>query len=202
MKICCIPASLFRKRRRDQWWNVSHFTLHLHRSTADKCSAFTGSVSVFRRSLLVSVPVAQMGEEKGLTLVYLLVVVLSLVAFGFAVAAELRRSTGHVFEETVKKFIVLCLQLRCRHWLWSWRVSISFLEPVAADGHDSVYVFRKAVSPRWRSSLVHHLHCLIMVHFARLNYARCPKLNAPHRLMLTIHNSVKPFKPRTYLAPH
>ncbi|CAN1181277.1 hypothetical protein LINPERPRIM_LOCUS6160 [Linum perenne] len=36
-----------------------------------------------------------MGEGRGSTLVYLLVVVLSLIAFGFAVAAERRRSVGH-----------------------------------------------------------------------------------------------------------
>ncbi|XP_062160217.1 uncharacterized protein LOC133867461 [Alnus glutinosa] len=36
-----------------------------------------------------------MGEGKGSTLVHLLVVVLSLLAFGFAIAAERRRSTGH-----------------------------------------------------------------------------------------------------------
>ncbi|CAA7397660.1 unnamed protein product [Spirodela intermedia] len=37
-----------------------------------------------------------MGEGKGSSLVYLLVVVLSLVAFGFAIAAERRRSTGRI----------------------------------------------------------------------------------------------------------
>lgn len=37
-----------------------------------------------------------MGEGKGSTLVHLLVVVLSLVAFGFAIAAERRRSIGHL----------------------------------------------------------------------------------------------------------
>ncbi|KAH8496185.1 hypothetical protein POPTR_010G124800v4 [Populus trichocarpa] len=37
-----------------------------------------------------------MGEGKGSTLVHLLVVVLCLVAFGFAIAAERRRSTGHI----------------------------------------------------------------------------------------------------------
>ncbi|KAJ4847932.1 hypothetical protein Tsubulata_031375 [Turnera subulata] len=37
-----------------------------------------------------------MGEGKGSTLVHLLVVVLSLVAFGFSIAAERRRSTGHI----------------------------------------------------------------------------------------------------------
>ncbi|XP_057963397.1 uncharacterized protein LOC131154571 [Malania oleifera] len=41
-----------------------------------------------------------MGEGKGSTLVHLLVVVLSLVAFGFAVAAERRRSTGHVVKDS------------------------------------------------------------------------------------------------------
>nr|DAD35352.1 TPA_asm: hypothetical protein HUJ06_005992 [Nelumbo nucifera] len=34
-----------------------------------------------------------MGEGRGSTLVHLLVIVLSLVAFGFAIAAERRRST-------------------------------------------------------------------------------------------------------------
>ncbi|KAK3189224.1 hypothetical protein Dsin_028785 [Dipteronia sinensis] len=37
-----------------------------------------------------------MGEGKGSTLVHLLVVVLSLVAFGFSIAAERRRSIGHL----------------------------------------------------------------------------------------------------------
>ncbi|KAG2664127.1 hypothetical protein I3760_16G064900 [Carya illinoinensis] len=37
-----------------------------------------------------------MGEAKGSTLVHLLVVVLCLVAFGFAIAAERRRSVGHI----------------------------------------------------------------------------------------------------------
>ncbi|XP_010265139.1 PREDICTED: uncharacterized protein LOC104602958 [Nelumbo nucifera] len=37
-----------------------------------------------------------MGEGRGSTLVYILVVVLSLVAFGFAIAAERRRSIGRV----------------------------------------------------------------------------------------------------------
>ncbi|XP_021690525.1 uncharacterized protein LOC110672141 isoform X2 [Hevea brasiliensis] len=37
-----------------------------------------------------------MGEGKGSTLVHVLVVVLSLVAFGFAIAAERRRSIGHI----------------------------------------------------------------------------------------------------------
>ncbi|KAK6921742.1 DESIGUAL/Modifying wall lignin-1/2 [Dillenia turbinata] len=40
-----------------------------------------------------------MGERKGSTLVHLLVIVLSLVAFGFAIAAERRRSVGHVVED-------------------------------------------------------------------------------------------------------
>lgn len=38
-----------------------------------------------------------MGEGRGSTLVHLLVVVLSLVAFGFAIAAERRRSTVSIF---------------------------------------------------------------------------------------------------------
>jgi hypothetical protein len=38
-----------------------------------------------------------MGEGKGSTLVHVLVVVLSLVAFGFAIAAERRRSTVSIF---------------------------------------------------------------------------------------------------------
>ncbi|KAL5553171.1 hypothetical protein UlMin_040572 [Ulmus minor] len=37
-----------------------------------------------------------MGEGKGSTLVHLLVVALCLVAFGFAIAAERRRSVGHI----------------------------------------------------------------------------------------------------------
>ncbi|KAF5445168.1 hypothetical protein F2P56_034237 [Juglans regia] len=41
-----------------------------------------------------------MGEGKGSTLVHLLVVVLCLVAFGFAIAAERRRSVGHILEDT------------------------------------------------------------------------------------------------------
>ncbi|KAH7516531.1 hypothetical protein FEM48_Zijuj10G0144900 [Ziziphus jujuba var. spinosa] len=40
-----------------------------------------------------------MGEGKGSTLVHLLVVVLSLVAFGFAIAAERRRSVGHIVSD-------------------------------------------------------------------------------------------------------
>ncbi|XP_059649473.1 uncharacterized protein LOC132295291 [Cornus florida] len=39
-----------------------------------------------------------MGEGKGSTLVHLLVVILSLVAFGFSIAAERRRSTGTLHE--------------------------------------------------------------------------------------------------------
>lgn len=42
-----------------------------------------------------------MGEGKGSTLVHLLVVALSLVAFGFAIAAERRRSIGHTQEDPV-----------------------------------------------------------------------------------------------------
>ncbi|XP_010554233.1 PREDICTED: uncharacterized protein LOC104824030 [Tarenaya hassleriana] len=42
-----------------------------------------------------------MGEGKGSTLVYLLVVVLSLVAFGFAVAAERRRSIGRTMTDEI-----------------------------------------------------------------------------------------------------
>ncbi|OWM67987.1 hypothetical protein CDL15_Pgr017555 [Punica granatum] len=40
-----------------------------------------------------------MGEARASTLVYILVVVLSLVAFGFAVAAERRRSVGTIRED-------------------------------------------------------------------------------------------------------
>ncbi|KAJ0039170.1 hypothetical protein Pint_21958 [Pistacia integerrima] len=40
-----------------------------------------------------------LGEGKGSTLVHLLVVVLSLVAFGFAIAAERRRSVGHMMTD-------------------------------------------------------------------------------------------------------
>ncbi|GLT91808.1 hypothetical protein SLE2022_096800 [Rubroshorea leprosula] len=40
-----------------------------------------------------------MGEGKGSTLVHLLVVVLSLVAFGFAIAAERRRSIGTIVKD-------------------------------------------------------------------------------------------------------
>ncbi|XP_062110121.1 uncharacterized protein LOC133821953 [Humulus lupulus] len=40
-----------------------------------------------------------MKEGRGSTLVHLLVVVLSLVAFGFAIAAERRRSVGHIFND-------------------------------------------------------------------------------------------------------
>ncbi|OMO94663.1 hypothetical protein COLO4_16228 [Corchorus olitorius] len=42
-----------------------------------------------------------MGEGKGSTLVHLLVVVLSLVAFGFAIAAERRRSVGTVVKDEI-----------------------------------------------------------------------------------------------------
>eukprot|EP00262_Sarcandra_glabra_P018456 TRINITY_DN6629_c0_g1_i1.p1 TRINITY_DN6629_c0_g1~~TRINITY_DN6629_c0_g1_i1.p1 ORF type:complete len:194 (-),score=16.64 TRINITY_DN6629_c0_g1_i1:168-749(-) len=41
-----------------------------------------------------------MKEGRGSTLVYLMVVLLSLVAFGFAVAAERRRSTGTIVTDT------------------------------------------------------------------------------------------------------
>ncbi|RWR93886.1 Sodium/hydrogen exchanger 7 [Cinnamomum micranthum f. kanehirae] len=41
-----------------------------------------------------------MGEGKGSTLVHLLAVVLCLVAFGFAIAAERRRSTGNVVQDS------------------------------------------------------------------------------------------------------
>ncbi|KAK3421689.1 uncharacterized protein LOC104453795 [Eucalyptus grandis] len=40
-----------------------------------------------------------MGEARGNSLVYLLLIVLGLVAFGFAIAAERRRSTGKIFED-------------------------------------------------------------------------------------------------------
>ncbi|KAI3467090.1 hypothetical protein Pfo_023753 [Paulownia fortunei] len=40
-----------------------------------------------------------MGEGKGSTLVHLLVIVLSLTAFGFAIAAERRRSTGTLHKD-------------------------------------------------------------------------------------------------------
>ncbi|KAF5751924.1 hypothetical protein HS088_TW02G00943 [Tripterygium wilfordii] len=40
-----------------------------------------------------------MGEGKGSTLVHLLVVVLCLVAFGFAIAAERRRSVGNIIKD-------------------------------------------------------------------------------------------------------
>ncbi|KAI3453031.1 hypothetical protein Pfo_009694 [Paulownia fortunei] len=42
-----------------------------------------------------------MGEGKGSTLVHLLVIVLSLTAFGFAIAAERRRSTGTLHKDEV-----------------------------------------------------------------------------------------------------
>ncbi|XVE75191.1 hypothetical protein DITRI_Ditri12bG0075900 [Diplodiscus trichospermus] len=42
-----------------------------------------------------------MGEGKGSTLVHLLVVVLSLVAFGFAIAAERRRSVGTIVKDDI-----------------------------------------------------------------------------------------------------
>ncbi|CAK9159493.1 unnamed protein product [Ilex paraguariensis] len=41
----------------------------------------------------------KMGEGKGSTLVHLLVIVLCLVAFGFSIAAERRRSTGTLFKD-------------------------------------------------------------------------------------------------------
>ncbi|KAI3962152.1 hypothetical protein MKW98_005783 [Papaver atlanticum] len=40
-----------------------------------------------------------MGEGRGSTLVHILVVALSLVAFGFAIAAERRRSTGSIVKD-------------------------------------------------------------------------------------------------------
>ncbi|KAL7132497.1 hypothetical protein ABFS83_12G077800 [Erythranthe nasuta] len=42
-----------------------------------------------------------MGEGKGSTLVHLLVIVLSLTAFGFSIAAERRRSTGTLHKDEV-----------------------------------------------------------------------------------------------------
>ncbi|CAA0818586.1 Protein of unknown function (DUF1218 [Striga hermonthica] len=49
-----------------------------------------------------------MGEEKGSSLVHLLVIVLSLTAFGFAIAAERRRSVGtlHTDEITNRTYCV------------------------------------------------------------------------------------------------
>lgn len=43
-----------------------------------------------------------MGEGKGSSLVHLLVVILSLVAFGFAIAAERRRSKGTIFTDHLR----------------------------------------------------------------------------------------------------
>uniref|UniRef100_A0A2P2JAJ3 Uncharacterized protein MANES_06G068300 n=1 Tax=Rhizophora mucronata TaxID=61149 RepID=A0A2P2JAJ3_RHIMU len=48
-----------------------------------------------------------MGEGRGSSLVHLLVIVLSLVAFGFAIAAERRRSTAHV--ETDERNATYCV---------------------------------------------------------------------------------------------
>ncbi|KDP29408.1 hypothetical protein JCGZ_18329 [Jatropha curcas] len=50
-----------------------------------------------------------MGEGKGSTLVHLLVVVLCLVAFGFAIAAERRRSIGRVEKDPVNANVTYCV---------------------------------------------------------------------------------------------
>ncbi|GAV68960.1 DUF1218 domain-containing protein [Cephalotus follicularis] len=50
-----------------------------------------------------------MGEGKGSTLVHLLVVLLSLVAFGFAIAAERRRSTGHIVTDPSNPNATYCV---------------------------------------------------------------------------------------------
>ncbi|KAK4779482.1 hypothetical protein SAY87_015588 [Trapa incisa] len=56
------------------------------------CFYFVFIVCVGRRT-------PEMGEAKASTLVYILVVVLSLVAFGFSIAAERRRSVGTLYED-------------------------------------------------------------------------------------------------------
>ncbi|XP_020582816.1 uncharacterized protein LOC110026275 [Phalaenopsis equestris] len=50
-----------------------------------------------------------MGEGKSSTLVHILVVVLSLTAFGFAIAAERRRSTGKVITDISNHNITYCV---------------------------------------------------------------------------------------------
>ncbi|XP_028547974.1 uncharacterized protein LOC110100595 isoform X1 [Dendrobium catenatum] len=50
-----------------------------------------------------------MGEGKSSTLVHILVVVLSLTAFGFAIAAERRRSTGKVITDISNHNITYCI---------------------------------------------------------------------------------------------
>uniref|UniRef100_A0A1D1XLG8 Uncharacterized membrane protein YML057C-A n=1 Tax=Anthurium amnicola TaxID=1678845 RepID=A0A1D1XLG8_9ARAE len=50
-----------------------------------------------------------MAEGKGSTLVCLLVVVLSLVAFGFAIAAERRRSTGTIVLDSLNRNYTYCV---------------------------------------------------------------------------------------------
>ncbi|EOA24789.1 hypothetical protein CARUB_v10018068mg [Capsella rubella] len=42
-----------------------------------------------------------MGEAKGSTLVYILIVLLSLIAFGFAIAAERRRTVGETIQDPI-----------------------------------------------------------------------------------------------------
>ncbi|KAK9114939.1 hypothetical protein Syun_021736 [Stephania yunnanensis] len=51
----------------------------------------------------------KMVEGKGSSLVYLMVVVLSLVAFGFAIAAERRRSTGMIVPDTLSLNRTYCV---------------------------------------------------------------------------------------------
>ncbi|KAH0434810.1 hypothetical protein IEQ34_026746 [Dendrobium chrysotoxum] len=50
-----------------------------------------------------------MGEGKSSTLVHILVVLLSLTAFGFAIAAERRRSTGKVITDISNHNITYCI---------------------------------------------------------------------------------------------
>ncbi|KAG0461562.1 hypothetical protein HPP92_021496 [Vanilla planifolia] len=50
-----------------------------------------------------------MGEGKSSTLVHILVVALSLTAFGFAIAAERRRSTGKIITDIMNQNVTYCV---------------------------------------------------------------------------------------------
>jgi len=71
--------------------HLLHFITFLTPSLSLSLSTQLHTQTLFRREWRASLQL-EMAEGKGSTLVHLLVVVLSLVAFGFAVAAERRRS--------------------------------------------------------------------------------------------------------------
>ncbi|CAH1437225.1 unnamed protein product [Lactuca virosa] len=81
-----------------------------------------------------------MGEGKGSSLVHLLVIILFLVAFGFAIAAERRRSTGTIRTDNATNS-TYCV-------------------------YDSdVATCYSAISTWWKSSLNHHLFHILTAEF-------------------------------------